>query len=492
MKAKAFLNCLAGVVLTGSLIPLAVYADGVPRIMSMRLEAPKGTTDSPQVILQIDNATGENAEDESGFDPALSWVKTENGLYRVLVEAENIELDKGFQHDTLALTQEFSGILPDIQSVSLFQYTENNMPKIRIALDSKRQFQPQIRSNSGAMITIALKGEDASVAAMPGTPSLYKPTDTHSTFFGDSPDLSIYGVVTNPRTDSEIRKAWVDFREGRLDSATQALSGYLTRNPENKPARYLYASALMAKNERAQATQELQKILEIDSGYLPALIDLVTLRIEAGEFDASETLIQKGLGLWPNQPDLLYSQGLLLEAKGQLDGARNSYMRALSMAPNNLFYRYRLATVELKSNHAKAAEWELQRILLTHPDHVEALKIMGFLSQRANQTGTALEYYQRALKPDAMINYAALLKKNRGGEKAVALLNAAELLAPDDRDIQFNLGMMYVDLKEAKAAERALNRFLILAGSAEAGDSRVQKAKDALRSMGPGASQSKR
>ncbi len=458
-------------------------AQAAPRIVSIHLEKPAEERD-PHLVLMVE---------QGGFDPSLTWTKMDNGRFRVLLEAEDVELDSGVQGDTAHLTREFASVVPQIRLVSMEQVQVDGRPMVRIALETDALFlQPQIRANAGARIAVALMqkappADAASPAPAPAPVVSPPPVSPDAVSYGivrpDESDVSIYALMASPKTDATLRQAWSDYRNGDLDDAASSVTTYLMNVPQSKVARYLHSLILMARNQRDSATMELRAVLDLDSGYLPALLDLITLRIDSGDFGEAARLVDKGLALWPHQPDLLYNQGLLLEAQGQLEEARKAYTHALAKSPNNLFYRYRLATVELKTNHPKAAEWELQRILLSNPDNIESLKILGFLSQRANHGKTALEYYQRALKPDAMINYAAILKRDKQNDAALSLLNAAEILAPKDPDIQYNLGMMYMELQDKKAAERTFNRFLLLAADSRRNDSRIEKVRKTLRSF---------
>lgn len=467
---------------TSALLVMTVctaMAQASPRIVSIHLEKPAEERD-PHLVLMVE---------QGGFDPSLTWTKMDNGRFRVLLEAEDVELDSGAEADMAHLTREFASVVPQIRLVSMDQVQVDGRPMVRIALETDALFlQPQIRANSGARIAVALMQKAAPAAATSPAPAAATPPVSpealsYGIFRPDESDVSIYALMASPKTDATLRQAWNDYRNGNLDDAASSVTTYLMNVPQSKVARYLHSLILMARNQRDSATMELRAVLDLDSGYLPALLDLITLRIEAGDFGEAARLVDKGLALWPHQPDLLYNQGLLLEAQGQLEEARKAYTHALAKSPNNLFYRYRLATVELKTNHPKAAEWELQRILLSNPDNIESLKILGFLSQRANHGKTALEYYQRALKPDAMINYAAILKREKQNDAALSLLNAAEILAPKDPDIQYNLGMMYLELQDKKAAERTFNRFLLLAADNRRNDSRIEKVRKTLRSF---------
>lgn len=564
-----FLTSLA--VLTGCMSGLVSFADSPPaRIVSMKLMPEKIPGEGYQLILEIENGA---------FDPALTWVNTEKGNFRILIEGDDVELDPQFQHDSLGLTQEFQAISSQIQGVHLFQSGNSGHPNIKITLDSKSELHPIIRSNTGSIITIGMVGNNTRSAAprvsestlaprieiedgipvrkreeeptITKAPKVAKapkePRSKGSSFWklpaftaqeksapsvsekpvkksvektvekpvekgpklskasnqpvlpGSNPSIgksaglktgantqSIYTAVLRASADDPLRTAWDQYRSGQIDAASATLKQMLATTPTHRNARYLLALNHLTGHDRPAAVLELQKLISqtaSDKPYLPAWLDLLSLEVDAGHFKESTQLLQKALKIWPEHPDFQYYEGLTQEVQGNLAQAQAAYLRALSIAPNHPMYHYRLALVELKAKHSQAAEQELQRVLMFNPENVEALKLLGFLAQKSNENELALKYYQQAIRPDTLIGFAALLQKENRPDLAAALLQTAELLEPNNADIQFNLGMLYADAKDAEATKRTLGHFMSLVPD-PAKDARIEKVQETFALLG--------
>lgn len=568
----------AGASLTASdLLPVARAADAwsaqaePPAVIeSIRLLPAAGEGPDafpPQLLLTLS---------QGAFDPSLTWVNREKGGFRVLIEGENVRLDQNFQNDHLALTQAFAKVLPEIQAVQLFQYSDGGRPMIKITIDSGSKLQPQIRMNDGDRLSIGLVAESGFPASAPGrnpdtgleslrlekkpekpvetkpiarapvseapparsasglsalNPSRFIPFGSRSarsesseetpaqpasrnvpksasqedpakgssrigfkfeTPLSASPasvrpsNAALYGAVTAANADPLLKQAWSAYREGRYEAARQSLGKLLTKNPQHPQGQLLQVWIGLAEGQRSEAMGQLKTLVAQTPAYLPAWLDWIALNLADGAFDASEASVRKGLSLWPDHPDLHYSAGLLQEVQGRPEQAKASYMKALSISPLHPVYHYRLAMLELKTQQPMAARQELDQVLWVDPDSREALKLQGFLAQKAGEPDAAMRFYRQAVQPDTLISYAVLLRKQNEPAQAQALLAAAEALAPDNPDIQFNLGMIYVEAQESEAATRTLRRFLTLTTRNGSGrpDARVARVESMLRSLG--------
>jgi len=99
------------------------------------------------------------------LDPVLHVAETQGGT-RLTIDADDTALTPECRHDLNAIARQLSQQIPDIQS---FEVQESASPEPHIALilmlraGSFSQFHPQIRSNTGSLVTIGLSGERASL-----------------------------------------------------------------------------------------------------------------------------------------------------------------------------------------------------------------------------------------------------------------------------------------------------------------------------------------
>ncbi len=486
-----------------------------PQIVSIRLEP-----ETLNLVFQVEGGA---------FDPILSLVPFNDNLFNLIIEGEGVQLGPMLKDESKKLASQLKASVEGVQSFQLSSSGSAELPGFKLTIQTRQRIQPQIRSNTGSLVTLSLQGakavrvtttdvtrskQEALKRRSKQATSIELPTITLdpkkekenpskrnavSPLVGPSPSainntglsqsgFSVYAEIQNPRVDGVIRQAWGEYRQGRLNSGQMMLESYLSQRPKDHLARYLLALIHLAGDENQRATMALQKTLKQNEYFLPAWIDLVRLNLKEGNFSETEELLKQSLVLFPGQPDLLYAKGLLLEAQGEVPQAKDFYLRVLARDSRHWLAHYRLAITELKANHPQAAMVELKRILNANPDDIAALKALGYAYHRDNNVTKALREYRHALKPDVLINFAGLLREENQQANALALYGAAEVIAPDDPDIQYNLGMLYVDMNQPEPAIRTLSRFVELAKKNPKGflgdDERVTRATTKLRTFG--------
>lgn len=457
-------------------------ADAAPaRIVDLNVDP-----DSLNLVLDVSGGA---------FDPVL-WVEgVDKDHFRIVIEGENAEFAESFQRETLALNRRLSAAIHEIDSINLMQQ-KDGQNTIRIVLAASKSLRPQIRSHTGRQVTIALIGatrgtpakagvaeskpseEPLSVVTLAKEPQKqFHAPDSGFSIYSLSKDTGMFPVV--------VRQAWNDYRDGRLDSARMALETHLGNRPHDVVGPYLLGLVHLADDEKQRAALALQKVTEETPRFLPAWLELIKLNLSEGHFSETDEFLRQALREFPEQPDLLYTQGLLQEARGQTDSALETYLQVLTLEPAHALAHYRLAIVELKRNRPAAATVELRRLILANPDDLAALKALGYAYHRGQETDKASEAYLRALKPDVLINYAGLLNERHQTQDALTLYRAAELLAGRDANIAYNLGMIYAELDEPQRAIASLNRFIDLARDEKdaASRERIERAKAKIKTL---------
>ena len=345
-------------------------------------------------------------------------------------------------------------------------------------------------------------GDSPSMAsASPGTMSSMTTTTTTTSSSMSAPMSSGSSIGTMAPMNMEgtgpvIRNAWNAIQQGDLASSEAMLKTHLQTQPQDAAARYLLARVYLTRagetrNEtqarayRTQAKQELERLATNGEAYQPAFTSLMDVYLTEGNSAQANALLEQAKVRWPENGMVWYYEGQNQENAGNFDAAREAYSKALTSDANNVEFHYQLARLELKSGRTEAARWELNQALALSPDDNRLWKLMGYISEKQNNTEAASEYYKRALNPDAMINYGRLLEKQNKPDEAMAVYQAAENLASDDPDILFNLGMIYSGMKRKDRAESMLKKYITLEKKLPANerDGRLAQAENALRDL---------
>jgi Tfp pilus assembly protein PilF len=142
----------------------------------------------------------------------------------------------------------------------------------------------------------------------------------------------------------------------------------------------------------------------------------------------------------------------------------------LKADPKDLATRSELAFYYAEQNNSAAAISEYSRLIEDHPADPTALNNLACLYQRQGELGKAHELAQRAYKispGDAHIGDTLgwVLVEQGEADTALAYLNAANLRAPQDLDIQYHLAVALHRVGRAADARLILENLLGSAGS---------------------------
>jgi tetratricopeptide (TPR) repeat protein len=456
----------------------------------------------PKLVITLKNG---------GFDPVFLNHNKQGGSFQLFIDGESAggarDFYKAFQHHPEALTQSFKKIIPSIDGVKVFETTQSGLKHFKIQISSGQKIQPQILSNARGRIIIQLKPvplESVAIDTTASTTALLafssskekKPILTlsdppsfgvggqHSKFAAArySSEDSLYQVLVTKKASPGLLQAIQSFFQGNDTLAAQQVGQWLAEHPQDKQGLYLMSQIVISQGKMSQGVSLLEQIIAQDKMFLPAWNDLIQLSLQDGQYLESSRLLRQATQQWPNNPDFMYQQGILLEAKSQLEESKNYYLKALAVNPTHPTYLFRYGMACLKLGQADAATVAFKRVLQVNPDHGEALKLLGFLAQKQRNYPLAEQYYQQSLKPDALIGFAVILQKQEKFELAASLLKAAEQMAPNDPDTLYNVGMAYVQVADKVSARRTLKKFLTLSPPQKL-DTRHLQAEKALRTF---------
>ncbi len=132
------------------------------------------------------------------------------------------------------------------------------------------------------------------------------------------------------------------------------------------------------------------------------------------------------------------------------------------MTDANVDRALQLAVGQHRSGHLAEAETAYRQILSRHPDHAEALQLLGALAVQAGRVEAGMELMRRAirLKPDyaeAHNNLGIVLQNAGQTDEAMASYHRAIRLEPDYAEAHYNLGVALMaggQLDEAIACYR--------------------------------------
>ncbi|MBK1704285.1 tetratricopeptide repeat protein [Halochromatium glycolicum] len=135
-----------------------------------------------------------------------------------------------------------------------------------------------------------------------------------------------------------------------------------------------------------------------------AQVRIANLYAEAGAVERAREVLQQLRDQHPDQVSTLYLiEGELLREQGLEQQAFDVYSSALSKYPDNADLLYARAMMAVGMDKVSLLEQDLRRILVDNPDHVDALNALGYtLADRTDRFDAALALIERALqlRPD--------------------------------------------------------------------------------------------
>ena len=218
--------------------------------------------------------------------------------------------------------------------------------------------------------------------------------------------------------------------------------------PEYPEALFLQVRILKEQNRLAEAKTLLEShIKSAELRNAEMYVMLAAIHQLEGRDDQSKKVLQQGLEVFPNDENLLYEYGLLLEDSGE-------HSAALAI---------------------------MQKIIALKPDNAAALNFVGFSwADKKINLDQALDYIQRAieLKPDnGYIRDSLGWVYFRLGkiDEAIKELETAVQLSPEDAAILEHLADVYLEKGRVQDALRTYKKALKFATEDEQEKNRLQE-----------------
>jgi len=158
------------------------------------------------------------------------------------------------------------------------------------------------------------------------------------------------------------------------------------------------AEAYDALGQTQDAVDSLEVALALDDASVPALRALARLRRECADHEESIVLLERAIGLQPENSELFTELGLTLSGHGNVAAAVQAYERSVALDPSAAAPRINLGLVQLQQfAEPDKAERNFRTALETHPGHVAALGNLGLALHAQGRYDEEREVYRHGL-----------------------------------------------------------------------------------------------
>lgn len=271
----------------------------------------------------------------------------------------------------------------------------------------------------------------------------------------------------DPEDESvQVKIGLIEMELKHLDQAVQVFQGLLRKNPEADRVHFYLAAVYEEKKQWDQAVGELQKIAPGSKIAEDAILHGALLLRELKRPQDAETWLRRVFQQGEKSTELYLLRAGLAEEGNRRDEAIQVLSEGVQEFPTESRLRYYLGSLYDRQGNWAAGLDQMELILKTNPENIEALNYLGYTWTRQ---GVRLEDAEKVLK------HALSLQPNNGfiqdswgwylfvaGRtlEAVAELEKAVQLEPKEAVIQEHLADAYL---RANFREKALRHYQLAA-----------------------------
>ena len=166
---------------------------------------------------------------------------------------------------------------------------------------------------------------------------------------------------------ADINAAMARSREGKVDEAIAAYEAVLASAPGVPLVHFNLGTAYQKKGDLPKAEAAMRRSFELDPLFVDGYVGLATVLAEAGKRDEAIEVVRQGAAANERSGRLQYALGVLAEGKGDAATAKQAFLKAEELDPQNVETQYHLATVALNMNDKAEAIARLEKFVATAP-----------------------------------------------------------------------------------------------------------------------------
>jgi tetratricopeptide (TPR) repeat protein len=181
--------------------------------------------------------------------------------------------------------------------------------------------------------------------------------------------------VDTTKLAGDINAAMALSREDKVDEAIAAYEAILASTPGIPLVHYKLAAAYQKKGDLPKAEMAMRRSFELDPTFVDGYVGLATVLAENGKRDEAIEVIRQGAAANEQSGRLQYALGILAEGKGDAPSAKQAFLRAEALDPQNSETQYHLATVALNMNDKAEAVARLEKFIAAAPAGTPSLEV---------------------------------------------------------------------------------------------------------------------
>lgn len=173
--------------------------------------------------------------------------------------------------------------------------------------------------------------------------------------------------VDSNKLAADINAAMALSQAGKADEAIAAYEAILAKAPGIPLVHYNLGTAYKKKGDVPKAEEAMRRAVELNPLFVDGWVGLATLLAEGGKRDEAIKAVQEGAAANEQSGRLQYALGVLAEGGGDAATAKQAFLKAEQLDPQNVETQYHLATVALNMNDKPEAIARLEKFIAGAP-----------------------------------------------------------------------------------------------------------------------------
>jgi tetratricopeptide (TPR) repeat protein len=239
-------------------------------------------------------------------------------------------------------------------------------------------------------------------------------------------------------------------KDGKYREAILEYKNVLQLDPNNAPAHWGLAKSFLATKKVREGYWELHETARLDPKNLDAKLQYGELSRLLGEADEALKQADEVIAADPNRWEPYILRGQALELQKRPQDAKEAYLKALEVAPNEPTPLLALSDYYMRSGDAKSAEPLLRKLVEVQPTFGSLSALGSFLARDKSRDAEAEAIYKEAVakaKPEELSVAYRLLgsfyySRDRFADTEQLLKDALQKL-PGDLEIIYSLARFY-------------------------------------------------
>ena len=186
------------------------------------------------------------------------------------------------------------------------------------------------------------------------------------------------------------------FYEGQYTLAADRFDTYCRQHPENAWGHYMRGLSLWKSGDDAAARGALEEALRVKPDHVKSLVNLARIELELAEPEAALTLIQRAIGLAPENNDARRVLGRVYHNLDRGDDATGAYLEVLHRQADDAWTLNNLALIWIEQEQFERALSPLARAVELAPEAAVIRNNLGTALERTGHLEQACEQYALA------------------------------------------------------------------------------------------------